>query len=27
MAKSLDHVLQPDGLYKWELVEPKATVQ
>ncbi len=24
MAKSLDHVLQPDGTYKWELVEQKA---
>ena len=23
MAKSLDHVLQPDGTYKWEVVEPK----
>ena len=23
MAKSLDKVLQPDGTYKWELVEPK----
>ena len=22
MVKSLDHVLQPDGTYKWELVEP-----
>ena len=22
MAKSLDKVLQPDGTYKWELVEP-----
>ena len=22
MAKSLDRVLQPDGSYKWELVEP-----
>ena len=22
MAKSLDHVLQSDGTYKWELVEP-----
>ena len=21
MAKSLDHVLQPDGTYKWEEVE------
>jgi len=23
MAKSLDHVLQPDGTYKWEEVELK----
>ena len=23
MAKSLDHVQQPDGSWKWELVEPK----
>ena len=23
MAKSLDHVLQPDGTYKWEEVEHK----
>ena len=22
MAKSLDKVLQPDGTYKWQLVEP-----
>ena len=22
MAGSIDHVLQPDGTYKWELVEP-----
>ena len=22
MAKSIDKVLQPDGTYKWELVEP-----
>ena len=22
MSKSLDKVLQPDGTYKWELVEP-----
>ena len=21
MAKSLDHVLQPDGTYKWQLAE------
>jgi len=27
MAKSLDHVLQPDGTYKWELVEPKTEAQ
>ena len=27
MAKSLDHVLQPAGTYKWELVEQKAKVQ
>ena len=27
MAKSLDHVLQADGTYKWELVEQKAKVQ
>ena len=27
MAKSIDHVLQPDGTYKWELVEQKAKVQ
>ena len=27
MAKSLDHVLQPDGTYKWELVEQKAKTQ
>ena len=24
MAGSIDHVLQPDGTYKWEVVEPKA---
>jgi len=23
MAKSIDKVLQPDGTYKWELVEPE----
>mgnify|MGYP003119244877 CR=1 FL=1 len=23
MAGSLDHVLQPDGTYKWEVVEHK----
>ena len=22
MAGSIDHVLQPDGTYKWEVVEP-----
>ena len=27
MAKSIDHVLQPDGTYKWELVEPKSEAQ
>ena len=25
MAKSLDKVLQPNGTYKWELVEPTAS--
>ena len=25
MDKSLDKVLQPDGTYKWELVEPTAS--
>ena len=25
MAKSLDKVLQADGTYKWELVEPTAS--
>ena len=25
MVKSLDKVLQPDGTYKWELVEPTAS--
>jgi len=25
MAKSIDKVLQPDGTYKWELVEPTAS--
>ena len=24
MAGSIDHVLQPDGTYKWEVVEQKA---
>ena len=23
MAGSIDYVLQPDGTYKWEVVEPK----
>ena len=27
MAKSLDHVLQPDGTYKWEMVELKSEAQ
>ena len=27
MAGSIDHVLQPDGTYKWELVEPKTEAQ
>ena len=27
MAKALDHVLQPDGTYKWELAELKPTTQ
>ena len=27
MAKSLDHVLQSDGTYKWEIVEPKTEAQ
>ena len=27
MAKSLDKVLQPDGTYKWEMVEPKSEAQ
>ena len=27
MAKSIDHVLQPDGTYKWEVVEQKAKTQ
>ena len=27
MAKSLDHVLQPDGTYKWELAELKPKAQ
>ena len=24
MSGSIDHVLQPDGTYKWEVVEPEA---
>ena len=27
MAKSLDHVLQPDGTWKWELTELKPKTQ
>ena len=27
MAGSLDKVLQPDGTYKWEIVEPKTEAQ
>jgi hypothetical protein len=27
MAKSLDHVQQPDGSWKWEVVEPKTEAQ
>ena len=27
MAKSLDHVLQPDGTYKWEVTELKHKAQ
>ena len=27
MAGSIDKVLQPDGTYKWEVVEPKAEAQ
>ena len=27
MAGSIDHVLQPDGTYKWEVVEQKAKVR
>ena len=27
MAGSLDKVLQPDGTYKWEVVEPKTEAQ
>ena len=27
MAGSKDHVLQPDGTYKWEVVEPKTEAQ
>ena len=27
MAGSIDYVLQPDGTYKWEVVEPNAKTQ
>ena len=27
MAGSIDYVLQPDGTYKWEVVEPKTEAQ
>ena len=27
MSKSLDKVLQSDGTYKWEVVEPKTEAQ
>ena len=27
MAGSIDHVLQPDVTYKWEVVEPKTEAQ
>ena len=27
MAGSIEHVLQPDGTYKWEVVEPKTEAQ
>ena len=27
MAGSIDHVLQPDGTYKWEVVEQKTEAQ
>ena len=27
MAGSIDHFLQPDGTYKWEVVEPKTEAQ
>ena len=27
MTGSIDHVLQPDGTYKWEVVEPKTEAQ
>ena len=27
MAESLDHVLQPDGTYKWEVTELKHKAQ
>ena len=26
MSGSIDYVLQPDGTYKWEVVEPKTEV-
>jgi len=27
MTGSIDHVLQSDGTYKWEIVEPKTEAQ
>ena len=27
MPKSIDYVLQPDGTYKWEVVDPNAKAQ
>ena len=27
MAGSIDHVLQPDGTYRWEVVETKTEAQ
>ncbi len=27
MAGSIDHVLQPDGTYKWEVVDPNVKTQ
>ena len=27
MAGSIDHVLQPDGTYKWEVVDPNAKAE